>query len=141
MKQQRVTLYFRGEVFGNIQKMEASAFAVATGPYAQYSDAVSVVFMKKRERTPRGFTQSYRPSLLILGGWNHPDPAPMFGRPEPSSSPDITVQRSAYSCCDEGWQRDFNALIGAHIKATGARVLHDFREHNPYGRAAAEGQG
>jgi len=123
----RVTLYFRSML--GVCKVEAKQVEITVRPYAQYQRAVEFRYRKPRQRIDRGAVQTYQPSLLVLDGWSHPEPGARF---EPvSSDGDITVSRALYSACDPRWQTDFDAMIAAHIEATGARVLADYRNHNP----------
>lgn len=135
LKTQKVTIYFRGEMFSNYHKIEATAHAVRLVKYAQYSSAVEFTFIPKGARKARGTVQTYQPSLLILEGWNHPDPATMFSDPE--SRGDVTVQRSRHASCAPEWDSEFNTLIESHITATGAKVVADFRGHDPYSQIPA----
>ena len=135
--QRKVTIYYHGEMFGLIHKVEARAYFVRTGEYAQYSSAVFCHFVPKGGRNPRGFVQTFRPSLLILDGWGHPDPAGMFGEPEQQGP--VVVQRSRHSAFSPEWQSEFDAMINAHILALRTDVLlpvlADYRGHNPHAPA------
>lgn len=132
----KVTIYFHGEMFGCIHKIEARSYFVQTGAYAQYSSAVACYFVPKGGRNPRGITQTFRPSLLILDGWGHPEPAAMFGAEE-TSGEGVTVSRSRHSAFASEWQTEFDATITAHVAARGAVILADFRGHNPHAPATA----
>ena len=136
MIKQNATIYFSGEMFGIYHRVQVRAFYVETGPWAQYTNAVSVFFIAKSQRTVKGLTQSYKPSLLILDGWGHPKPDDMFGPETVDPVTGTGTKRSKYSAFDPGWKNDFDAMIDAHI-AGGARVLHDFRKHNSMAPAAA----
>lgn len=119
-------MYVKGEFLGNIIKIEATEATIEIKPYAQYPNAVHVTFRKPRQRKDRGFVQSYRPSLLVLDGWGHPDPASPW---KPISE---GCSESKYMSCDERWQSDFDAAIEAYIETTGTLVLADFRNHDSY---------
>ena len=119
-----MTLYFRGEFMGNMHRVEARAYSVTVGKYAQYDQAVFVAFLAKGKRKARGFVQGYRPDLLVLDDWGHPEPAPLFGEPAPG---EITVE-AAHSSCSDGWARDFAAIIDPYIAAHPGIVLHDYRQ-------------
>lgn len=123
----KYTLYYTG-MFG-VRKMEATVCEVEVKPYAQYNDAVHVKYVEKGKRKVQGFVQGYKPSLLVLEGWGHPDPASMFN--DPTLSPSGVVSRmSSYASCDPRWQSDFDAQMGKYLEKTGAKVLHDFRTKN-----------
>lgn len=125
----KVTLYFRGEMMGNYHKVEARAYFAGTTKHAQYPAAVQFAWVPKGSRAARGQVQTFQPSLVILDGHGHPDPAPMMGEKEDQGG--VTVQRGRHSSCSPEWTSEFNEMIDAHIVATGACVLADFRKHNP----------
>jgi len=71
---QKVTLYFRSPILGNIIKVEATSYSTEIGAFAQYPGAVKFSWIPKRARIERGDVQTTFPSLLILDGWGHLDP-------------------------------------------------------------------
>ncbi|MEE8536893.1 MAG: hypothetical protein V3S71_02725 [Acidobacteriota bacterium] len=123
----KATIYKKNEFFGYIQKVEVRECTIDRGPYAQYRDAIKVTFIKPRCRKTLGFWETYRPHLLILDGHGHPDPADMFDGGEVTRTPNVTAYSAKYSAFDEGYGNDFDELIDAHIKETGATVLIDAR--------------
>lgn len=125
----RVTLYFRGG-FG-MAKVEATSLSVVVKPHAQYAAGVYVEYVPKRARKARCFVQAYRPSLVVLAGWGHPDPDSPFLPPEKTDDPDVTLAVGRYSSCDPRWESDFDAKLSAYLAKTGVTVLHDFRGHDP----------
>ena len=127
---EKVTVYVASEFGLGIKKIEATKLSIEVRPYAQYLTGIVVELLPKRMRRMRGFVQSYRPSLVVLEGWNHPDPDGMWDPSTVKTDGDVTTQRARYSACDERWQTDFDAKIDAYI-ANGATVLYDFRKHNP----------
>lgn len=129
----KATIYYRGELMGNIHRLEVRSFGVSVGPYAQYSAAVEARFVKKGGRSVLGFVQSFQPSLVILEGWGHPEPAGIWDKTEERDGVKVTCGR--HSSCSPEWANEFDALLAAHVSATGAKILHDFRGHDPYGRA------
>lgn len=136
LKEQKVTLYFRGETMGNIHKIEARAFSTRLRPWAQFSSSVEVRFLKKGARRVLGFIQSYQPSLVILDGWGHPDPAPIFGPAVQRNG--VEISRGRHSACSPEWSTEFDAMLAAHVAEKGAKILHDFRGHNSYGVIPAD---
>lgn len=126
----RATLYYRGEMFASIRKVEVSAYAVRVTGWAQYSSAVRFFFTRKGGRQVLSMLQSYEPDMLILAGWDHPEPAPMMGAPEVDGP--VTVQRARYSSQDPRWASEFNTMINAYIAEDGIEVLADFRGWNPH---------
>lgn len=128
MKAEKVTIYRRSEMMGNVVKVEARSVDVERVAYAQYRDAIKLQFIPKGARKPRGLVETYRSSLLVLEGWGHPDPDAIFDESKAETGTDgVTTVRGRYAAFDEGWARDFDAKIRAHLEATGARVLWDTR--------------
>jgi hypothetical protein len=125
----KVTMYFQGG-FG-MAKVEASRAKIEVKPHAQYARGIYVDFLPKRARRERSFVQAYRPSLVVLEGWGHPDPDSAFLPAKPGGEPGVTVSEGRYSACDPRWQSDFDAKLAAYLEASGAKVLHDFRGHEP----------
>lgn len=130
MTETKATIYFRGELMGNVHKMEVRSFGVKTGAYAQYTSAITCKFVKKGGRSVLGFVQTFQPSLLILEGWGHPDPAGIWGDEKTANG--VTTRAGRHSACSPEWAKEFDSMIAEHIKG-GAKVLHDFRGHNPHG--------
>jgi hypothetical protein len=102
LDRRRVTIYM--PTMSGILKIEASAFASAVAPHAQYRSAVHYAYVRRGERRARSCIKGYRPSMLILDGWGHPD-----------------VQAPPEA---------FDAAMSAHIKATAAIVVADYRGHD-----------
>lgn len=123
----KVTMYFQGML--GVSKVEATTCAVEVKPYAQYTRSVHVEFVPRGKRKARSFVQSYKPSLLVLEGWNHPDPDSMFLPAEDHG--DVMVAHGRYSACDPRWQGDFDTKIAAYLERSSAKVVHDFRGHDP----------
>lgn len=126
----KVTIYVKGEFMGNFHKVEATAYLVELVPYAQYADAVRFVFKGKGKRLLRAAVQTFRPSLVVLEGWGHIDPPGMWGGKAVESA-GVTLVQSTYTSCDEGWNHDFNKLLTDYVAKSGAKILHDFRNHTP----------
>lgn len=123
MVEERVTLYNKDELLGNIIKTECRRVEIERRAYAQYRNAISVRFVRKGARKERGFVDTYRSRLLVLKGWGHPDPAGLFDGGER----DGIAVKAKYMAFDEGWERDFNDLIDDHVATTGAEVVWDSR--------------
>lgn len=133
MNQKKVTLYFRGG-FG-FAKIEARAYAVEVGAYAQYASAVTCTFIGKGQRVKRGFVQTFQPSLLILEGWGHPDTADIYGPAQTSADGSVTTLRGRFLSCSPEWSTEFEAMIAQHISAGSAsgkpvKVVADYQGHD-----------
>ncbi len=125
----KVTMYFQGG-FGMV-KVEATRLEVEVKPHAQYARGVYCSFVPKGKRKERSMVQAYRPSLVVLEGWGHPDPDSPFLPPEETGTEGVMVSKGRYSACDPRWGSDFAAKLAAYLESTGAKVLHDFRGHDP----------
>jgi len=131
----KVTLYFSGEMFGNYTKIEATAFDFEITNYAQYPSAVHAVFVPKRSRNVRGMWQTSHPSLVVLEGWGHPEPAPMMDEPERCEGSGLMTSRSRFSSFDPRWAGEFRGMLATHVEKSGARVvldLHGYNAHAPF---------
>jgi hypothetical protein len=125
----KVTMYLMGGL--GMVKVEAKECEVRVAPCAQYSRALHVTFKAPRQRNARGTVLTYKPTLLVLEGWGHPDPDSAFGEEQAADS-GCVVSRSRYSSCDPRWASDFDAKIGAYIERTGAKVAADYRGHDAH---------
>lgn len=127
----KVTMYFRSEFGMGVSRVEANLHEVSVRPFAQYERGVYVHFTPKHKRHERSLVQAYAPSLVVLEGWGHPEPDGMFLPPESSDNAEVVVSRGRYSACDPRWQSDFDLKLAAHVESTRAKVLYDFRGHEP----------
>lgn len=129
----KVTIYSQSEFGMGVRRCEAKLEDVRVHKYAQYERGITATFIPKGKRKARQLTQAYGPNMVILEGWGHPEPDSMFLPEEPSNvnPEDVMVARGRYSACDSRWQSDFNGKLAAHVERTGAKVLYDFRGHQP----------
>lgn len=118
----KVTIYFRSDFGMGVHAIEARLVEHGTRKWAQYDAAPYVDFVPKRARKVRRIQQSYKPSLLIIKGWNQPKPDGIYGETEERGG--VVVSRSRYSSCDPRWQSDFDAMIAA----SGVEIVVDYRE-------------
>lgn len=99
---------------------------VELAPYAQYSSAVRVKALMKGKRLWRSFTQGYDPNVVILEG--HVDlklPDMWTGR---ACDGTVETSQARHSGFSSGWDTEFADAL----KASGAKVLADYRGHNTY---------
>lgn len=106
------TLYARGS-FGALVKIECRSILVEIGPWAQYSEAVKVRLVAKGKRLEKGFTEGFRPFVLVVDGWGHPDPESFLASARPAAV--------------SQYQTDFDAFIAPHLEQNSTRVLLDRR--------------
>jgi hypothetical protein len=129
------TIYFKSG-FGNIVKLEVKLLGHGTKKYAQYSAAPFVQYIKKRARKPTGFIQTYRPNIVIVDGWGHPEPDSMFLEPEISST-GLAVSKGRYTAFDESWQNDFDLMFDKYVNNNdNVEVIADYREFDSMNEVA-----
>jgi hypothetical protein len=125
MDNQPVTIYRTSEFFGNIVKIEGKLKEIRNRKYAQYDNAVEVVYIPKGKRSPRSFISCGRenPLLIIITGLNHPSPDSMFGKPDNNGA-----AYSKYASFDPRWKHDFSHMIDDYLKENkNVTVIHDSR--------------
>ena len=126
----KVTIYSKSEFMGNIIATETRLESFTFRKYAQHLNALEVVHTPKRKRTT--YRKIYTPcggspDILILEGWNNPEPVGMFSGNE-----------SSYMSFDDRWQSDFNSMINKHIESNKIKVVLDTRGHEAYFKAIRE---
>lgn len=124
----KATLYLQTEgiSLGNIVKVEVREVEVLRRQWAQYPAAVSYRYKAPRQRNWRGSNSGYRPYLVVLAGWGHPDPQSPWETV--SESPDVTVSKARHSGCSDGWTTDFDGWLSAYLAAhPRVKVLGDYR--------------
>ena len=126
----KATIYKAGGFMG-ISKLEVREGSIEMKPYAQYPEAAWVRFKAPRARVLRGFTVTPDHDgsgifLLVLGGWDHPEPDSMFGEAKTSEA-GLEFREGRYSMCDPRWQSDFNTMIDPFLVDQAVTVLYDGR--------------
>ncbi len=102
-----VTIYTRGEFFGNISRTDVKEVSITTGVRsAQYENALKVRFKEPRQRTMRGMTLDYRPFLFVLARKDAFEPDDMLLPADASGA-----QHGRYPSCDPRWESDFLAQL------------------------------
>lgn len=115
---ENVSLYFRGEFFGNYSRIDCRRVEIWRGKYAQYSSAVFCEFTPKGKRKALRIVQDYQPSLVVLRGEQF-EPAPFFGESVNG------VSQSRYSSHAPEWHGEFRRMLAEHVAKTGAVVIFD----------------
>jgi hypothetical protein len=119
-----VTLYTRGLVWDRIQ---ASWIRVFRAPHAQYADAFHIEYKPKRKRRIGRFIEGYKPSTIILAGWQHPHVRPRILLPggEPTLAPEassVTVGGPA--------ETDMDRIVDHYVRSLPMDdILLDLRGH------------
>ena len=116
MEKHKVTIYHRG-MFG-VRAIEAYLHSHGRRKYAQYEAAPFCEFTPKGKRKPAVICEGYAPSLLIVDGWNQPQPA----NPLQDMGDGCAVSR--YSACDPRYQEEFDQMIAG----TNVAIVADYRE-------------
>jgi hypothetical protein len=129
----KVTIYVCGG-FG-YTKVEATEFSSELGPCAQYKSAVKYQYKPKGKRKLLAYVQGYQPSLLVLDGWGHPDPASAMTTPVLSEN-GFMVSQSRHLSFDPAYAAEFSSMINAYIAEKGVTVVADYRGHNSHGAVA-----
>jgi hypothetical protein len=127
---EKVTIYSQ-KGGGPYHAWEASSYSFRRREWAQYRKAVEVHFVPRGARKDRQFVDTHSPlTFLILKGWGHPSgPPTSINIP---GSPGIQVSRWKYLNTDPRWSKDFDQFIEQYIKASGAKVIVDYRGQSPY---------
>ena len=106
----KVTMYRKSNFLGNIIADEITLIGFGRREYAQYASVPFVKFKKKRGRNVLEYNPGgYEPFVLIVDGWNNPNPSDGYDQVEKRNG--LTIRKSSYACFDERYISDFNELI------------------------------
>jgi hypothetical protein len=122
------TFYVVG-AFG-ASKTECKSLSFWIAPRAQHSRAVYYQFVEKGKRKLQTFVQTYKPSLVVLDGLGHPDPADNMQSLGEShyDCGSATLSKTRYGSFDPRWAQEFNAQLMDYLDQNQAvKVLADFR--------------
>lgn len=120
----KVTIYTRSEFIGNVVAIRARLLGHGRKAYAQYDQAPYVRYVEKGKRTVRGIVQGYNPYILIVEGWDTPEPDSMMGESKSGNVPGCTIRQSRYASFDPGWVKDFEAVLAK----SSVNVIADYRD-------------
>lgn len=104
----KVTVYRKGE-FGNIIKHECHFVSVLRRKYAQYNNAIELTVRYPRKRSNTTHMITYMPYIVIVEGWNKPDPADLYDKVEVKG--DVTVKSSSRMSFDPAFCSDFDSVV------------------------------
>ncbi len=117
----KVTIY-REAMFGIVatraRLVEHGHRPHAGGPAAPY-----LRFIEKGKRKPVAFTWPDRPWILVVAGWDNPEPADAFA-PQPAEA-GTSVESSRFECYSPSYWAEFMARHGAALEKAG--IVADFR--------------
>jgi len=99
-------------------------------PHAQYSQAVSVSYVAKGQRTRRGFVQAYGANVVALDGWVDIEKRDAFATAT-SSQPGVTVQRCRDTAFGATWTTERDEAVDSAVRR-GARIVADYRGYNAH---------
>lgn len=125
---EKITVYTTSEFMGNVQRYEGTLIEQGRMEYAQYENAPFVSFVPKGKRNGIRIVKGYNPYILILKGWNHPEPEDMFGNSKGAYKDGVTIKESKYKSFDDGYKIDFNKVIDEYISNNTEALLADYRE-------------
>jgi len=115
MKNQRkVTIYTTSDFMGSIVKREGTLIDFGVQKYAQFDRCPFVRYTPKGKRNPAGFCKTFQPYLLIIDGWNHPNPDDFFNDGV-TNADGVTIKESRYISFDERYKTDFDLKIRDYL--------------------------
>lgn len=136
---EKVTVYYTSEFLGNIVKHEGKLLETGRKKYAQYDSAPYVNFIPKRKRNAVQIMKTFQPYILVVRGWDAPDPEEHMK--VISASKDCVVSQSKYRSFDKRYKTDFNSIIDEAIKNGKIEVIADFRNVDSYNMLMDEKKG
>jgi len=113
----KVSIYYQGAFGYSCEEVNLHSMQVRS--YAQYRNAVEVRFKASRQRLMRARIRV--DGMIVLAGWGHIQPPCAF------ESLDGGGSESRYSCFDERYGREFDAMIDQYVAEKGVQVLIDAR--------------
>lgn len=122
----KITVYTTSEFMGNVQRYEGYLIATGLMKYAQYDNAPFVSFIPKGKRNGVRIVRGYNPYVLVLNGWDRPEPDSMFGESRHENG--VTIKESRYQSFDDGYKIDFNNVIDKFLIDNPRVLLADYRE-------------
>ena len=120
----KVTIYVTSEFMGSVIKREGTLIDCGLQKYAQFDRAPFVKYIPKGKRNATGFVKTSFPYLLIIEGWNQPEPAD-FLTPGITDANGTTIKISRYMSFDERYKTDFDFMILPHLAKS--NVILDVR--------------
>lgn len=107
----KVTMYAPSEFYGNIVKRETRLSSIEEHQkYAQYRNAIKIVHKPKGKRKYWRKTITSHPYIVIVDGWDNPDPKEMYDIVEQNDG-DVIVKTSSYAAFDSGFVTDFDKVL------------------------------
>lgn len=108
---------------GSVIKREATLIEVCKKDYAQYRNVAHITYKPKGKRTNYVTRSAYSPYILVLEGWDHPEPDSFLGPAKTQG--DVVIRESRYLSFDDRYKTDFDNIIDDYIP--GKNVIVDIR--------------
>ena len=124
---EKATLYLAG--LWGYDRVEASDVTWRFQKHVQFPNAARLEYTVRGKRKRQTAIVTTVP-VVVLDGWGHPAPPPMYGPPT-TTGRDYTTQKSRRLSCDSEWQTEFDAFLYGYLQGSKARVLLDLRKHDP----------
>lgn len=119
----KATLLAKSEFGFSYRVLHVRDLRVHIGMCAQHTHAVHASFVVKGQRKQRLIIETYNPSLIVLEGWVNVDVGDMYG--EGVTENGATAKMSRHLGFSNAWGEEARAAV----KASGAKVVRDFRGH------------
>src|SRR5262249_33055829 len=108
-------------LFGR-QRIEATDFKLTRIEYAQYVDAFRIQFRPRGAMYHRELVQTYRPDLIALLGWGHPE------LKQDNLAIGFYGERNSSSSSDRRWEEEFDAALRFYLETQPVvRIVADLR--------------
>jgi len=110
------------------RRTEIQDFSWSFVEHAQYANAIRLQYVERGKRKPQVIIVTGAPGLVILDGWDHPDPPPTFA-PIKETKAAAKVMGTRRLACDPEWNCEFWAFLKGYLAGSGAKLLLDSKEH------------
>jgi|GEM_PF-2750703 len=105
----KATIYFKGPL--GISKTEGHLTSVDAG-----GAGGMVNYIPKGGRRERGIMTYYSPFIMVVEGWNKPDPDTAFEEIGEGKTPGVSLSKGKYMSADPRWVSDFMDAIGKRMR-------------------------
>ncbi len=112
--------------FGSVVKYEGTLLELGYQDYAQHKHVPFIKYIPKGKRKPIGYIKGYKPFMIVLKGYNHPEPNSMFDKAIKQPNGLIT-SKSTYHSFDERYVTDFNNGFNEYLTLNKDLILIDVR--------------
>jgi prolyl oligopeptidase PreP (S9A serine peptidase family) len=112
----KATLYKQGDFGMAWHKYELSGWLIQKRKWAQYDQAVEILFLPKGASKLRRITVT-DPNIIMVSGWGHPSSPTMWT--EEQRSGEVTTSQSRHLSFSPEWKAEVEGML----KSRGAKVL------------------